>query len=266
MLKRDWLGLLVAALVAAGCSTLQVAPSTEAQAALAPAGKLRVAFLAVSIYATRDAVTGQYRGVAVDLGEALARKLGVAFEAVPQSSLSELLTAVKAGSVDVVLTGITPERAAVMDFSAPYMEVEQGLLARAGAPVTRLEDIDRAGVRVGVLEKASADALLTRQLKNAEVVRAPNIDQLIGLIAAGKADLVAGTKARLLEEAVKLPGSRVLDGRILVEPVGMGVPKGRHAAAAQYVGQFVEDAKASGLVARAIANARLVGVVVAPPK
>jgi polar amino acid transport system substrate-binding protein len=63
-----------------------------------------------------------------------------------------------------------------------------------------------------------------------------------------------------------LPGSRVLEGRFLVEPIGAGVPKGRNAAAAAYVGHFVELAKADGLIKSAIDRAGLRGVVVAPLK
>ena len=56
----------------------------------------------------------------------------------------------------------------------------------------------------------------------------------------------------------------VLNGWILSEPIGMGVPKGRDTAAAAYVGKFVEAAKAEGLVKSAIEQAGLRGVVVAP--
>lgn len=266
MMNRAWLCAAFVALLTAGCSTPVNAPSAETRAALAPTGKLRVAFLAAPIYATKDPASGEYRGVAVDLGEALARQLGVPLAPAPQSGVPALLSGAKAGEFDVVLMGINPERAAVIDFAAPYMEVEQGVLVRAGAPVARLEDIDRAGMRIAVLEKAGPDTVLTRQLKSAEIVRLPKLEQLFEQLAAGKVDMAAATKSRLLEEAAKLPGSRVLEGRLLVEPIGMGVPKGRSAAAAQYVGQFVEDAKSRGLVARAIERARLQGVAVAPSK
>jgi polar amino acid transport system substrate-binding protein len=261
-----WLCAALCALLAAGCATPDNAPSAEAKAALAPTGKLRVAFLAVPIYAAKDAASGRYRGVAVDLGDSLAAKLGVAVEAMPHTTVSSLIAGAKANAFDVVLMGINAERAAVIDFSAPYMEVEQGVLVRSGVQVGKLEDIDRAGLRIGVLEKAGADVALSRRIKTAELVRAPSVDQLFALLAAGKVDMVAGTSSRLMEEQAKLPGSRMLDGRVTVEPIGMGVPKGRNPAAAQYVGQFVEEAKASGLVARSIGESRLAGVAVAPPK
>jgi polar amino acid transport system substrate-binding protein len=81
----------------------------------------------------------------------------------------------------------------------------------------------------------------------------------------GKADVISLGKPGLFAIAAKQAGSRVLDGRILAEQVGMGVPKGRNAAA-EYVGKFVEEAKAEGLVKSAIERAGLRGVVVAPLK
>jgi polar amino acid transport system substrate-binding protein len=86
------------------------------------------------------------------------------------------------------------------------------------------------------------------------------------LLVSGKIDAAAGTKTRLFEEAAKLPGSRVLDGRILVEPIGMAVPKGRSNLAMNYVDEFVAEAKENGLVKKAIDNAGLRGVTVAPLK
>ena len=125
-------------------------------------------------------------------------------------------------------------------------------------------DVDKVGVRIGVLEKSGADVYLSRTLKNAVIVRVLNATDLYALLGAGKADVIAATKTALFTESEKQPGSRVLDGRILTEPIGMGVPKGRDAAAAAYVGKFVEAAKSEGLIQSAIERAGLRGVVVAP--
>ena len=96
-------------------------------------------------------------------------------------------------------------------------------------------------------------------------MRTKTIAELYGLLDTGKSDVIATGKPGLFAVAAKQPGSRVLGGRILVEPIAMGVPKGRNAAAA-YVGKFVEEAKADGLVKSAIEQAGLRGVVVAPLK
>lgn len=264
---RDWIGVGVVGLFIGGCAGLQPGVGPEAKAALAPAGKLRIAFLSTApIYATKDSATGELKGVAPDLGKELARRVGSPYEPVGYAAVPAMIAGAKSGEWDVALMGINAERATVIDFSSPFMEVEQGYLVRAGAPIGGIPDIDKAGIRIGVLEKGGADAYLSGALKNAELVRAKSNAELYAVFGSGKVDVVAATKTSLFAEAQKHPGSRVLDGRLLVEPIGMGVPKGRDPRATALVGEFVEEAKAGGLVKSAIDRAGLRGVVVAPPK
>jgi polar amino acid transport system substrate-binding protein len=267
MQLRGWFCAGVVGLFIGGCAGIRSGASSETKAALAPTGKLRVAFLSPApLYATKDPATGALKGVAVDLGKELSLRVGVPFEPVGYAAVPALIGGAKAGEWDVALMGINAERATTMDFSAPYMEVEQGYLVRAGVPIATALDVDKSGIRIGVLEKAGADIYLSRMLKNAVLVRTTSNADLYALFGAGKADAIAATKTALFAEAEKQPGSRVLDGRILSEPIGMGVPKGRDTAAAAYVGKFVEEAKAEGLVKSAIERAGLRGVGVAPVK
>ncbi len=263
---RDWLRAGVVGVIISGCAGMQTAPSPETKAAVAPTGKLRVAFLSAVIYGMKDSATGELKGPAVDLGKELARRLGVPFEPVVYAAVPALLGGAKSGDWDVALIGINAERAAAMDFSAPYMELEHGYLVRAGVSIATASDVDKAGVRIGLLEKGGVDILLSRTLKNATLVRTRSNPEFYALLEPGKADVIATGKPGLFAVAAKQPGSRVLDGRILVEPIGIGVPKGRNAAAAAYIGKFVEETKADGLVKSAIERAGLRGLVVAPLK
>ena len=264
---REWVLTGVVTLLIGGCAAMPGGASPETKAALAPTGKLRVAFLSPApLYATQDPATGEFKGLAVDLGRELSRRAGVPFAPTGYANVPALVAGARAGEWDVAFMGINAERASVVDFSAPYMEVEQGYLARAGVPVGTASDVDKAGIRIGVLEKAGADIHLSRTLKNAVLVRASTSAELYALLGAGKADVIAATKAALFAESEKQAGSRVLDGRVLSEPIGMGVPKERPSAAASYVAEFVETAKAQGWVGSAIQRAGLRGVVVAPPK
>ena len=266
MRMRDWFCAGVVGLFIGGCAGMQTGASSETKAALAPTGKLRVAFLSGPIYATKDPATGELKGVAIDLGKDLARRVGVPFDPVVYPNPPALIGGAKSGEWDVALMGINAERAAAMDSSAPYMEVEQGYLVRAGVSIATASDVDKAGIRIGVLEKSGADLYLSSTVKNAVLVRIKSLAENYALLDTGKADVIAATKTALFAGAASRPGSRVLDGRFLVEPIGMGVPKGRDTAAAVYVGKFVEEAKAEGLVKSAIERAGLRGVVVAPLK
>ncbi len=263
---RNWLCIVVIGVFIGACAGMQSGVSPETRAALAPTGKLRVAFISAAIYATKDPATGELKGVAVDLGKELARRVGVPFDAVLYTGNPGMIAGAKSGEWDVALTGIVPEREAVMDFSAPYMELEHGYLVPPKTSIATASDVDKPGVRVGVLERSGTDIHLSRTLKNATLVRTKSVAELEALGGTGKADVISIGKPGLFAMAAKQRGSRVLDGRILVEPIGMGVPKGRNAAASVYVAGFVEEAKAQGLVKSAIERAGLRGVVVAPPK
>ena len=116
----------------------------------------------VPLYASKDASTGQFRGVAPSLGADLAKRLGVPYEPVPYASVPALMAGAKAGEWDITTMGINPERAALMDFSVAFMEVEQGFLVRAGVALNSADEVDRAGIRIGVLEKAAGDSFSAR--------------------------------------------------------------------------------------------------------
>ena len=254
---------LMFGLLLSGCAGISSAPTPEVRQAMAPTGKLRVGFLLTPIHGTKDAATGEFKGLAVDLGKELARRTGVPFEPVAYSTVPTLLAGAKAGEWDVTMIGITTERALVLDYTAPYMEVEFAYLVAKGSPIVKLSDVDRPGVRIGVVESGSPDVSLTRTVRNATLVRVPTFAALGGLLRAGSADVLFGVKSGLLTEAEKSVDTRLLDGRSGGESTGMATPKGREGTGA-YLRQFVESAKSEGLVKAAIERNALRGVVVAP--
>ncbi|HZA95837.1 MAG TPA: transporter substrate-binding domain-containing protein [Burkholderiaceae bacterium] len=254
------------ALVVSGCAGLQDGFTSEQRNALAPTGKLRVGFLSTTpIHATKDAASGEFKGPAVDLGKEMARRIGVQFEPVPYTSFVPVLAGAKSGEWDIAMMGISAERERIVDFTAPYMVVEFGYLVPSGSPISTLADVDKPGVRIGVLEKSSPDAFLSRTIQRATLVRVASIANMLESLNAGKVDALYATKANMLAEAAKIPGSRVLEGRFGGEEAAVAVPKGRQLSVA-YAGQLVDEAVSKGIVKAAIERAGLRGVVVAPHK
>lgn len=259
-----WLTSAIVALLVGGCAAFQIAPSTEIRQVLAPTGKLRVALIdGAPANVVRDAASGEMKGVGYDLGRELARRLGVPFEPIFYPSVGAMLDAGRANQWDVTFNGITADRAQYLDFTAPHLEIEFGYLVPAGSLLSKLEDVDRPGIRVAVPEKGAADVLLSHMLKHAVVVRGAGLPGTLELVKSGKADVFAANKPNLFEMSPRLPGSRVLDGRPGTETQAMLMPKGRDAGAS-YARMFVEDAKSRGLVLAAIERAGLRGAVVAP--
>ena len=264
MRATDWRVTALLAFLFCGSASAQSSPISEARQALAPTGKLRVAFLGTApLHAVKDPASGELKGPAVDLGQELARRIGVAFEPVAYTSFPPVLAGAKSGEWDIAMMGISAEREQIVDFTVPYMVVEFSYLVPVGSSISSLADVDKPGVRVAVLEKSSPDAYLSRTLRNAALVRLPTLADTVQSVQAGKADAAFATKATMLSQSAKLPGSRVLEGEFGGEETAIAVPKGRPLAA-QYADRFVQAAKSEGLVKAAIEKAALRGVVVAP--
>ena len=234
------------------------------RASLAPSGALRVGInYGNFILATRDAATGESRGVAIDLARELAGRLGVRVEIVAYDSVAVMVEAAPANAWDIAFLGSDPAREKLIDFTAAYLEIEATYLVPAGSPLRAVADVDRPGGRVAAPSKANYELFLSRHLKQASLVSAPGGEAAFELLASGKVDALAGLTQALIGLAQRLPGSRMLDGRFMAVQQSIGVPKGR-AAGLAYLRDLVEGAKASGLVARAIEKTGARGVSVAP--
>ncbi|MBI2991819.1 MAG: ABC transporter substrate-binding protein [Deltaproteobacteria bacterium] len=231
---------------------------------LAPTGKLRVGInYGNPVLATRDPGGGELSGVAVDLARELGRRIGASVELVGYEAAGKMVEALKAGAWDIAFLAVEPGRAGEISFTAPYIEIEGAYLVPAGSPLRTIAEVDRKGVRVALAAKSAYDLYLSRSLQHAQLVHAPDPNAAFELLAAGKAEVFAGVKQTLVASAARLPGSRVLDGRFMAIHQALGIPKGREAGA-KYLREFIEEVKASGLVARAIEKAGIRGVSVAP--
>jgi polar amino acid transport system substrate-binding protein len=236
-----------------------------AKAELTPTGKLRVGINFGNELLTIPGTMNdpEPRGVALDLARELARRLGVAVEFHRYPSAGATADSVRTGVWDVAFLGAEPQRANEMTFTAPYLEIEATYLVPPGSPLKAVEEVDRAGHRIAITAKSAYDLYLSRTLKHAALVREQNADAAFELFVRDKLDALASLKPRLVADAHKLPGSRILDGRFTAVQQAVCTPKGRDAAA-QYLREFVEDIKATGLVAQAIENNKVRGVSVAP--
>lgn len=230
---------------------------------LVRAGRVRVGLGLVPTSATKDPVTGELRGVAMDLARALAARLGVELLPVEYSSPAKILDGLKDGAWDVGFLGIDPVRLAQVDFSPPFLQEDWTYLVLAGSSIRTVTDADQPGVRIATGRNDAGDLALSRLLKHAELVRVETPDAAFDALRAGDVNVLAAPRPRLLQRSAQLPGSRVLEDRFHAVFSAMAVPKGQ-AARLAYLSDFIEEAKASGLVQRAIERVGLRGVQVAP--
>ena len=257
-LRLGFLTALVSLLAA--CATSASPPPT---AELAPTGKLRAAInFGNPILASKDS-TGQPRGVSVDLARELGKRLGVPVELVTFEAAGKVVDAVKAAQVDIAFVAIDPVRGADMLQTPPYVIIEGAYLVRQDSPIKNNAEVDLPGNRIAVGQGSAYDLYLTREAKAATLQRAPTSPTVVDFFLAQKLEVAAGVKQQLQADAKRLPGLRLLDGRFMVIQQAMGLPKGREVGA-KYVTAFVEEMKANGFVATALARHGIEGAAVAP--
>jgi polar amino acid transport system substrate-binding protein len=240
-------------------------PPADLVNALAPSGVLRASInLGNPILAHLDAGSGAAGGVSVDLAAALAERLGVALELLVFKTAAASVDAVTTQQADIGFFAVDPARGAGIGFSAPYVLIEGAYLVRNDSPLHANEEVDRAGVRVVVGGGSAYDLHLTRTLEHATIVRAPSSPAVVDTFVAQGCDVAAGVKQQLEADAKRLPGHRLLPGRFMVIQQAMGLPKARGEAGHAFLAAFVEEMKASGSVAAALARHRVEGASVAP--
>jgi polar amino acid transport system substrate-binding protein len=240
-------------------------PPDRRVADLVQAGKLRVGLgLGSPALTMRDPVGGELRGPALELARALAEKIGIEVQTVEYPRPGNVLDDKETDAWHVTFLLSEPSRTAVADFSPPYLQSDLTYLVPAGSTIRTVADANRPGIRIAVSRGDAPERYLARVLTPAELVRNDNIARCIDLLRAGQADAYAAPRSVAMALAPQLPGARVLeDGFGAISYVAM-VPKG-HPGRLAYVSEFIEQAKASGLVQEIIDRFGLQGAEVAPP-
>jgi polar amino acid transport system substrate-binding protein len=232
----------------------------------APTGTLRASInLGNPILASRSA-DGQVTGVSVDLAQSLAQRLGLNLSLVVFDSAGKSVDAVTNQQADIGFFAVDPVRGQGIAFTAPYVLIEGSYLVRQNSPLQTNSEVDRAGIRVAEGKGSAYDLFLTRELKNAQLHRAPTSPTTVDFFIQEHLEVAAGVKQQLEMDAQRIPGLRLLPGRFMVIEQSMGLPKDRPAAAQNFLWQFVEDMKASGMVAAALKKHRIEGAIVAPAR
>ena len=232
---------------------------------LAPAGGLRVA-IAVSPspsaqFAIRDG--DNFRGVAVTLGRALAEKLGVPAQILPHQASGEIQNSAADDKWDVAFLPVDEERKKFVDFGNAYHLLQSTFLVVPGSPMRSVKNANASGIAIGGVANTATFRAATKATPAATHVEFAKVDLAVAAMQEGRIQAIALSRESLSGLVGKLPGSRILDDAFLNSSTAVCVPKGRPAGLA-YVSEFIEEAKASGLVRRALDEMGLTSSQVAP--
>ena len=238
--------------------------SPDIIADLAPTGVLRAGInLSNFLLVTGKTPAGDPEGVAPDMAREIAARLGVPVKYVLFNTPGELADAGGRDIWDIGLIGAEPQRAEKIVFTPAYVEIEATYLVPSNSPLKTIADVDQPGVRIAVTGRTAYGLWLERNLKHAKLMVSDTLDRAYEQFIDDRLDALAGLKPRLLLDVEKLPGARIIDGRFSAVQQAVGTAR-ENAAGAVFLGDFVEEAKASGLVARLIERHGVRGLSVAP--
>jgi polar amino acid transport system substrate-binding protein len=264
---RAALAIASATMLAACVSTMpskNSSPSPDVVRALAPSGTLRAAInFGNPILANKDAKTGEPFGVSIDIARELGKRLNVPVELVTFTSAGKVVDAVSANEVSIAFVAIDPVRATTTAYTAPYVIIEGAYLVRENSPLRDNAEVDRAETRVVVGRGSAYDLYLTREIKNATLVRAPTSPLVTDEMLKQNLEVAAGVRQQLEADALRVGGVRLLPGRFMVINQALAMPVAR-AGASDFLKAFIEDLKVSGFVAKALERHGIKGALVAP--
>jgi len=239
-------------------------PSDAIRADLAPTGRLRAAInFSNPVLAAKNPVTGEPAGISSDLARELARHLGVEIEFVPYYAAGKVVEGLKSGAWDICFLAIDPVRAQEISFTPPYVIIEGVYMVAEPSPIRAKADVDRPGRSVGVVVGSAYDLFLSRDLAQATIARAADIEGVMELWTQGKLDAVAGVKPQLEAIARRKPGLRIVPEPFMAINQAMGTPRGREAGA-RFLSTFIDEMKVTGFIAEAFARNRIEGATMAP--
>ncbi|HVZ54830.1 MAG TPA: transporter substrate-binding domain-containing protein [Pseudolabrys sp.] len=232
---------------------------------LAPTGKLRIAIAVAPApsaqFAIKDGDT--FRGVAVELGRALAAKLGVEPVIVPHNASGEIQNSAADNKWDVAFLPVDAERKKFVDFGNAYHLLQSTFLVAPGSKIRSVKDADAKGVGLGGVANTATFRAATKATPQATHIEFAKVDMAVAAMNEGHIEAIALSRESLAGLLSKIPGARILDDAFLNSSTAVCVPKGKPAALA-YVSDFIEEAKASGLVRRALDDMGLTSSQIAP--
>jgi polar amino acid transport system substrate-binding protein len=232
----------------------------------APSGTLRVGInLGNPLLASLDGETGKPKGITVDIANHIANKLQLAIAFTCYQMAGATVDAVKAGDVDLVFVAIDPVRGADISYTPAYIQIEGAYMVKDDSPLTKNEDVDMAGNEIVVGKGSAYDLYLSREIKQASLLRSANSQAVVDDFMSGSGNVAAGVKQQLESDAQRYEGLRMLPGRFMVINQAIGTPKARvdFEKITAYLSDVIQELKASGFIAQAMHRHQVKGAKVA---
>ena len=232
----------------------------------APTGILRVGInLGNPILANEDLISKNLYGVTIDIASEIGKRTSLPVQLIPFKTAGATVDAVKTGEIDLVFVAIDPVRGADISYTPAYIQIEGAYMVKVSSPLNLNDEVDAAGNEIVVGKGSAYDLYLTREMKNAALLRAASSQAVLDDFMSGAGNVAAGVKQQLESDAKRYEGLRMLPGRFKVINQAIGIPKARpnYQITSAYLSNVITELKQSGFIADAMKRHNIQGAKVA---
>lgn len=188
--------------------------------------------------------SGDVEGFDVDLGKAIAEKLGVEFQ--PVEAISDnRIPFLEQGTVDVVLSTMTinAERVEQINFSEPYYVAKGRILVKEDSDITGIDDL--AGRKVCTALGSTYEKTLKTQAPEADLKLVDSYSECLELIQNGAVEAVSTDDVILTGMIIQDDSLKLVGEELTTEPYGVGIKKD-DAQLTEFVNGVVSEYKQDG--------------------
>lgn len=232
----------------------------------APTGTLRVGInLGNPILANDNPQTHELYGITIDIAHEIGKRLSLPVKLTPFKTAGNTVDAVKTGDIDLVFVAIDPVRGADISYTPPYIQIEGAYMVKTSSSIQQNDQVDVSGNEIVVGKGSAYDLYLSREIKNATLLRAASSQAVVDDFMSGKGNVAAGVKQQLESDAKRYEGLRMLPGRFMVINQAIGIPKARpqYEQTTTYLSDLITQLKQSGFVAKSMQEHKIEGAKVA---
>ena len=232
----------------------------------APTATLRVGInLGNPILANEEPNTKRLYGVTIDIANEIGKRISLPVQLMPFKTAGATVDAVKTGKIDLVFVAIDPVRGADISYTPAYIQIEGAYMVKADSTINNNEEVDAVGNEIVVGKGSAYDLYLSREIKNATLLRAASSQAVVDDFMSGQGNVAAGVKQQLESDAKRYEGLRMLPGRFMVINQAIGIPKARthYEDTTAYLSNVIAELKQSGFIADAMNRHNIQGAKVA---
>ncbi|WP_417846034.1 transporter substrate-binding domain-containing protein [Thalassospira povalilytica] len=218
------------------------------QSRIAPSGTIRFAInIGNSVLTRVDPKSGEVGGITVNLARDIARELDLPYTLEIFNSARAVVETASQDAWDFAFVARDPKRSESITFSNPYFLIEGSYLVRKDSPINSNKEVDQTGVTVAVGKGAAYDLYLSRNLKNAKIVRTVGSKPVDEMLMNNTIDVAAGIRPAMAKYVTWNPALRMLSEPFMFIEQAIGTPV-QNRDGARFIETYLKEAHSSGRI------------------